>query len=88
MNDGEALKPDRAKALLVKILTEDGIVEIRPHARKEMANDQILEAEVMEVLRGGAVEPAEWENKEWRYGCDARRPLWLSPFSLRRTRRS
>jgi hypothetical protein len=27
----------------------------------------IPEAEVMEVLRGGVVEPAEWENVEWRY---------------------
>ncbi len=67
MNDGDALTPDQAKALLVTILVEGGNIEFRPHARKAMAEDSITESEVMEVLRGGVVEPAEWENDEWRY---------------------
>ena len=67
MNSGRALKPAEAKALLVKILIDGGSVEFRPHARREMAKDAITEAEVLEVLRGGVVEPAEWENGEWRY---------------------
>jgi hypothetical protein len=67
MNDGDALTPNQAKALLVAIVTQGGSIEFRPHARKEMAKDSIPEAEVMEVLRGGVVEPAEWENDEWRY---------------------
>jgi hypothetical protein len=67
MNDGDALTPTEAKALLVKILTEGGIVEYRPHARQEMAKDGITEAKVVSVLKGGVVEPAEFVNGEWRY---------------------
>ena len=67
MNDGSALSPTAAKALLVKILTEGGRVEIRPHAHKEMADDGITEVEVFGVLRGGVVEPAERRSNEWRY---------------------
>ena len=67
MNDGSVLRPSQAKALLVKILTEGGNVEFRPHARQEMAKDGITELQVLSVLRGGVVEPAESINGEWRY---------------------
>ncbi len=67
MNDGRPLHPGQVKALLVKILTEGGNVEFRPHARQEMENDGITELQVVSVLRGGVVEPAEFINNEWRY---------------------
>jgi hypothetical protein len=62
----EPLEPGRAKSLLVALL-EDGTVEYSPHARKEMAADNITEGEVMGVLRGGVVEPGEQERGSWRY---------------------
>ena len=62
----EPLEPGRDKSLLVALL-EDGTVEYSPHARKEMAADNITEGEVMGVLRGGVVEPGEQERGSWRY---------------------
>jgi hypothetical protein len=60
------LEPGRVKSLLVALL-EDGTVEYSPHARKEMAADNITEGEVMGVLKGGVVEPGEQERGTWRY---------------------
>ncbi len=32
-----------------------------------MAKDGLAEVDVVNVLRGGVVEPGEWENGSWRY---------------------
>jgi hypothetical protein len=62
----EPLHPAKVKSLLVAVL-EDGTVEFSPHARREMAADNITEGEVMGVLQGGVVEPGELERGSWRY---------------------
>ena len=62
----EPLPPGKVKSLLVALL-EEGTVEYSPHARKEMASDNITEGEIMGVLRGGVVEPGEHERGSWRY---------------------
>ncbi len=62
----EPLEPGRVKSLLVALL-ENGTIEYSPHARKEMADDDITEDEVVGVLRGGVVEPGEQERGSWRY---------------------
>lgn len=58
-----------AKALLRRLMEEGKFVapSARSHARKEMNNDRLTDVDLVNVLRGGTVEPPEWENGEWRY---------------------
>ncbi|MFL5864008.1 MAG: DUF4258 domain-containing protein [Solirubrobacteraceae bacterium] len=62
----EPLTPSAAKATIVRCL-DDGVVSFSSHALDEMRTDGITEDEVRGVLRGGVVEPAEFENGSWRY---------------------
>jgi hypothetical protein len=62
----EPLQPAAARRQLRAILAS-GEVVFSGHALTEMANDGIMEADVIRVLRGGVVEPAEFERGSWRY---------------------
>lgn len=62
----EPLKPHEAKARFQEIL-ETGRVRFTGHARREMAKDDMGEVDCRNIVRGGIVEPAEWENEAWRY---------------------
>lgn len=68
MADGpdEPLSPPRARALVRSIL-ETGQVTFSSHALQEMAKDHIAQAEAVAVLRGGVIEPAEFQRGSWRY---------------------
>ncbi len=37
------------------------------HAEEEMAKDNLTMVDVTNLLRGGVVDPAEFENGSWRY---------------------
>ncbi len=37
------------------------------HALEEMANDDLTTVDCINVLRGGVVEPPEFERGSWRY---------------------
>jgi hypothetical protein len=60
------LHPPEAKTRLLEIL-ETGRVDISPHAWREMQADGMTIQDVFQVLRGGVVEPAEFQNQSWRY---------------------
>lgn len=62
----EPLDPPAARALIRSILA-DGSVRFSRHALAEMAKDGLSELDATNVLRGGAVDPAEFENGSWRY---------------------
>jgi hypothetical protein len=62
----EPLHPTEARKLIREILS-DGSVAFSRHALEEMANDDLTSVDVTNVLRGGVVEPAEFENGSWRY---------------------
>lgn len=62
----EPLEPQKAKQLIRSILSQGG-VNFSPHAEKEMLADRLMEADILCVLRGGLVEPAEFELGSWRY---------------------
>lgn len=66
MTLSEPLSPPAARKLIRAIL-KDGTVNFSKHGRDEMQKDQLVEIDVVNVLRGGAVEPAEWEHGSWRY---------------------
>jgi hypothetical protein len=74
----EPLGPVEAKALIRSILQEGNVVWSR-HALDEMANDkhgEILRVDVVNVLRGGVVEPGEFERGTWRYRVHTMR-IWV-----------
>jgi len=62
----EPLSPPRARAVLRSIL-ETGRVTFSSHALEEMTEDNIAQAEAIAVIRGGVIEPAEFERGSWRY---------------------
>jgi hypothetical protein len=64
----EPLSPPAAKALMLDILA-NGEITFSDHALDEMNKEQpdITEEEVLAVLRGGIVEPAELRSGSWRY---------------------
>ena len=68
----EPLTPADAKHLLLQIL-QTGTVSFSNHARREMARDALTTVDCVNVLRGGVVEPPEWEYGSWRYRVRAGR---------------
>ena len=72
----QPFSPPEAKALIRKLLAE-GTVWPTKHALAEMARDSMDMVDVTNVLRGGIVEPAEWENGAWRYRVRTPRGLWV-----------
>ncbi len=45
-----------------------------------MAKDGLAEIDVVNVLRGGVVEPGEWENGSWRYRVRTSRIAVVAAF--------
>jgi len=72
MDGREPLGPSAAKRLFQRIL-EWGEVEFTVHALAEMAADGLDRADVESTIRGGVVDPPEWEGGEWRYRVRTRR---------------
>jgi hypothetical protein len=71
----EPLSPPEAKRLIREILAGGEVVSSR-HATEEMKNDDLTMVDCINVLRGGIVEPAEWENGTWRYRVHTQR-IWV-----------
>ena len=75
----EPLEPDAARRLLRTILAT-GRVIFSNHALDEMEQDAITQADVIRVLRGGTVEPAEFEHGSWRYRVRAQTLCVVATF--------
>lgn len=60
------LSPSAAKKLAREILVT-GKVVILEHCKLRMAERSVTVSDLMNVIRGGVYEPAEWENDAWRY---------------------
>lgn len=52
---------------LIRTILESGTYVFSDHALKEMTKDDLQRTDAINVLRGGFVEPAEWERGSWRY---------------------
>jgi hypothetical protein len=52
---------------LIRQLLEEGVVIWTDHATDEMRKDKLDMLDCVNVVRGGAVAPGEWENGAWRY---------------------
>jgi len=75
----EPLGPADAKKLL-RAIVAGGEVGFTSHALDEMEHDAITQADVTRVLRGGTVEPAEFENGSWRYRVRAQSLYVIATF--------
>ena len=62
----EPLKPQEARKLIQAILKGSTPV-MSGHALEELEKDKLIIGDVVNVLRGGAIDPAEFENGSWRY---------------------
>jgi hypothetical protein len=62
----EPFDPSEAKERIRSIL-DTGVVVPSGHALEEMEKDDLTLVDCTNVLRGGWVEPAEWERGTWRY---------------------
>jgi hypothetical protein len=63
----EPLNPSAAKKLILKMLSDGTYFLSFPHCEEEMAKDKLIIGDVINVLRGGVVEPAELIKGSWRY---------------------
>jgi hypothetical protein len=62
----EPFAPSDAKKRIRSIL-DTGVLVPSGHALSEMEKDDLTLVDCTNVLRGGWVEPAEWEKGNWRY---------------------
>jgi len=62
----EPLSQSDAKRLIQEIVG-NGSVTFSGHAQQEMDKDDLAATDVLNMLDGGVVEPAEFENGSWRY---------------------
>lgn len=62
----EPFDSEEAKKRIRSIL-DTGVVVPSGHAMAEMEKDGLTMVDCTNVLRGGWVEPAEWERGTWRY---------------------
>lgn len=63
----EPLPTDAVRRLLREILDTGIITYAIPHALDRLRQRNISIVDCENVLRGGAVDPGEWENGAWRY---------------------
>ena len=75
----EPLSPPAARRLIREILAVGEVVSSR-HASQEMKKDDLTIVDCVNVLRGGIVEPAEWENGSWRYRVHTRHISVVAAF--------
>jgi hypothetical protein len=62
----EPLEPEKARRLIREIL-EKGSVSFSGHSLEALVDDDLSTVDAVNVLRGGTVEPAEFEKGTWRY---------------------
>jgi hypothetical protein len=75
----EPLEPNRARRLIREILRK-GSVSFSGHSEKALADDDLSTVDAVNVLRGGVVEPAEFENGSWRYRVRTQRMVVVIVF--------
>jgi hypothetical protein len=76
------LKAVEARKLIRRLIDEGRFVSpgARTHARKEMEKDGLSDVDAVNVLRGGAVREAEWENGSWRHRVETPRMVFVVVF--------
>jgi len=73
------LKATDARTYIRRLL-EEGVFVVSDHARHEMRKDDLGDSDAINILRGGTVREAEWENGSWRYRVDTPRMCFVVTF--------
>ncbi|RLB57348.1 MAG: hypothetical protein DRJ42_00610 [Deltaproteobacteria bacterium] len=68
---------------IIREILRTGTVVFTDHARTELGKDALVERDITNVLRGGVVDPAEWENGAWRYRVRTQRIEVIVEFESR-----
>lgn len=76
----EPLRPEAAKRLLREILDSGIVTYAIPHALERLRQRGISLIDCENVLRGGVVDPGEWENGVWRYRVRTQRLAVIVQF--------
>lgn len=76
------LRATEARKLIRRLLDEGKFVSpgARTHARQEMDKDGLTDLDAVNVLRGGAVREAEFENGSWRHRVETPRMVFVAVF--------
>lgn len=76
------LKATDARKLIRRLLDEGNFVSpgAQSHARQEMNKDELSDLDAVNVLRGGTVREAEFENGSWRFRVDTQRMVFVVTF--------
>ena len=78
----EPLDPALARETIRAILV-GGTYRFTRHAEEEMAKDALTRVDCVNVLRGGWLDPAEFENGSWRYRVHTQRITVVVAFRSR-----
>ena len=66
---------------LMRETIASGSVMFSPHANRELAVDGLTLEDALNTIKGGAVQPGEWENGSWRYQVRTRRLCVVVAFA-------
>ena len=79
---GMPLRATDARKLIRRLLDEGRFVPpgTGTHARKEMDKDVLTDVDAVNVLRGGVVREAEFENGSWRHRVETPRMVFVVLF--------
>lgn len=65
---------------LIRGVIESGSVSFSKHAEEELAKDNLTMVDATNILRGGNVDPGEFENGSWRYRVRSSRIVVVVAF--------
>ncbi len=76
------LKATDARKLIRRLLDDGRFISPGKgsHARSEMDKDGLTDLDAVNVLRGGVVREAEWENGCWRHRVDTPKIAFVVAF--------
>ncbi len=76
------LRAPEARRLIRRLLDEGSFISpgAGTHARKEMEKDALTDVDAVNVLRGGVVREAEWENGSWRHRVETPKMVFVVTF--------
>ncbi|MGO8999951.1 MAG: DUF4258 domain-containing protein [Polyangiaceae bacterium] len=64
----------------IRRLLDEGVFVVSDHARREMAKDDLSDADAINILRAGVAREPEWEHGSWRYRVDTPRMCFVVTF--------
>ncbi len=73
------LRATDAKKLIRRLL-DGGVFVVPTHARERMDEHNLTNVDATNVLRGGVVGEAEYENGAWRYQVRTQRMVFVVEF--------